>query len=74
MDDPRTLVKCAYDEFAAQAPHVSRPAETPDQIVLSQVLERLEPESRVLDAGCGNGLPVARRLVDAGQYMGSIWK
>jgi len=72
QDDPRTLVKFAYDEFAAKAPHVSRQTETPDQIVLSHLLERLGPESRVLDAGCGNGLPVARRLVDAGHHVTGI--
>lgn len=31
-----------------------------------QLLERLEPGARVLDLGCGTGLPTARELVAAG--------
>jgi ubiquinone/menaquinone biosynthesis C-methylase UbiE len=30
------------------------------------LIERLEPGARVLDAGCGTGVPTARRLVEAG--------
>lgn len=31
--------------------------------------ERLPPRSRVLDVGCGTGVPTARRLADAGHHV-----
>lgn len=34
--------------------------------------ERLTPRSRVLDAGCGTGIPTAARLVDAGHEVTGI--
>lgn len=33
------------------------------------LLERLPPGSRVLDAGCGTGMPTARQLTDAGHEV-----
>lgn len=33
------------------------------------LLERLPPGSRVLDAGCGTGIPTARQLTDAGHEV-----
>jgi SAM-dependent methyltransferase len=32
---------------------------------VDELLRRLPPSSRILDLGCGNGVPVARRLIDA---------
>ena len=36
------------------------------------VIERLEDGARVLDVGCGTGLPTARQLVDAGAHVTGI--
>src|SRR5688572_20996774 len=36
------------------------------------LLHRLPPASRVLDAGCGTGLPTARQLADAGMAVTGI--
>ena len=72
ITDPKLLVRRAYDEFATKAAGVTRSDDTPDQKVLSNLLERLESGASVLDAGCGNGLPVARRLVEAGLRVTGI--
>src|SRR4051812_44410349 len=34
--------------------------------------EHLQPGSRVLDVGCGTGIPTARRLTDAGHHVTGI--
>jgi SAM-dependent methyltransferase len=39
---------------------------------IDELLTRLAPASRVLDLGCGNGIPVARRLVDAGHIVTGV--
>src|SRR4051812_28243948 len=36
------------------------------------LLERLRPGSRVLDVGCGTGVPTARGLADAGHHVTGI--
>lgn len=36
------------------------------------LLERLAPGSRVLDVGCGTGIPTARRLTDAGHHVTGV--
>lgn len=64
--DPRTLVREAYD----RASHAYRGDEfeyagSGYAYWLDRFMARLVPGSRVLDAGCGNGLPAARELARA---------
>lgn len=61
--DPKALVREAYD----CASHAYRGDEfdylgSGYAYWLSRFMARLAPDSRVLDAGCGNGLPAAREL------------
>ena len=36
------------------------------------LIERLPPGSRVLDVGCGTGIPTARQLADAGHRVTGV--
>lgn len=61
--DPRTLVREAYE----RASHAYRGDEfdyagSGYAYWLDRFMARLSPGARVLDAGCGNGLPTAREL------------
>lgn len=57
--DCKALVKCGYDACAAAYHRARREDPQPE---LSWLIERLEGGSRVLDIGCGAGVPVAREL------------
>lgn len=63
-DEARALVRHGYDEIA-EAYLEARTVDGGDLRVLDELIHRLVPGDRVLDAGCGAGLPVTRRLVDA---------
>jgi SAM-dependent methyltransferase len=65
MDDARAVVRAGYDEVAA-AYLAARTREGGDIDALEDLLARLSPAARVLDAGCGAGVPVATRLVAGG--------
>ncbi len=62
-DDPdvdyRELVRAAYDRCANDYAEQRR---TTAEAELNLISERLKPGSRILDVGCGAGVPVARHL------------
>jgi SAM-dependent methyltransferase len=64
-DERRALVRHGYDEVAVDY-LADRTMDGGDIRALDDLVRRLTPGARVLDAGCGAGLPVTRRLVDAG--------
>jgi SAM-dependent methyltransferase len=67
--DQRDSVRRAYDGLAeAYAAH--RSTDGRDVEILSEFLRRLPDEPRLLDAGCGQGTPVLRRLDSAGRAVG----
>jgi len=55
------IVRSSYDRIV-EAYLAQRRADTADVELLRHLVERLAPGSSVLDAGCGAGVPVARRL------------
>jgi cyclopropane fatty-acyl-phospholipid synthase-like methyltransferase len=61
--DYRALVALGYDACAERY-SVDRAKD--DAGELAPLLARLVPRSRVLDLGCGTGVPVSRALADAG--------
>lgn len=73
VDDARSqieVVRRGYDRLSCQY----RADDDPDTYRpwLDHLLLRLRPRSAVLDLGCGNGVPVARRLTDAGHLVTDI--
>ncbi len=65
--DYRTLVRDGYDQVSADF-NSARVAESGD--VLAPLLDVLRPGSRVLDLGCGTGVPIARTLARSHHVVG----
>ena len=68
-----TLVREGYDAIAAQyASYARTSTEHPRQESLQHLLSQLRPRSRVLDLGCGPGVPTAAELVARGHDVVGI--
>lgn len=67
-DDRRELVRRGYDQAGAGY-HAARPSDAPDAALLVELHDRLPPGARILDVGCGAGVPVARRLTELGHHV-----
>ncbi len=59
--DPKDIVQVGYDAIASEY-LASREIDSSDVQLLQELVQRLPPGARVLDAGCGAGVPVARIL------------
>ena len=64
MTDPRRTVRAGYDAISGRY-LAERPTDSADVALLDDLISRLAPRSRVLDAGCGAGVPVTQRVLDA---------
>jgi SAM-dependent methyltransferase len=64
-DDYRAVVRAGYDDIAARY-LAERPIDGADVVRLEDLLDRLPTRARVLDAGCGTGVPVTSRLLARG--------
>ena len=67
--DPRTQVRESYNRIAA-AYLSSRRRDSPDVALLDDLVTRLPPRARVLDAGCGAGVPIAQQLATRARVVG----
>jgi SAM-dependent methyltransferase len=61
LDDPKSIVRRGYD-LVSRAYRADDATEGEYADWLEQLESRLAPGSRVLDLGCGCGIPAARRL------------
>jgi ubiquinone/menaquinone biosynthesis C-methylase UbiE len=78
---PPVPTAVAAGRTAAQAAAFDRIGDRYDQVfphkdgqleAVARLIEHLHPGARVLDAGCGTGLPTTRQLVDAGMDVVGI--
>ena len=67
--EARRRVRAAYNRIA-EAYLASRERESPDVALLDDFLARLPARARVLDAGCGAGVPITRRLATRASVVG----
>ncbi|GAA3165827.1 class I SAM-dependent methyltransferase [Planomonospora alba] len=67
----RALQAAAFDRIGERYDEAFPHKEGQEQAV-TWLLQRLRPGARVLDAGCGTGLPSARRLADAGMAVTGV--
>jgi cyclopropane fatty-acyl-phospholipid synthase-like methyltransferase len=67
--DYRALVKQTYDQIAADY-NQGRLDEPADADYLTPLIERLTPGARVLDLGCGAGVPITRALAERHEVTG----
>ena len=65
--DYRAFVRAAYDRCAMNYANQRRPTAGAE---LNLIAERLGPGSRILDVGCGAGIPVSRQLADKFEVTG----
>jgi SAM-dependent methyltransferase len=61
-EDPHRLVAQGYDRVADRYAELERDAPWPRQAWLDDLLARLPDGVRVLDLGCGNGLPAGESI------------
>lgn len=69
MTNGKRAIKQAYDELAA-AYLAQRSAEPVATGLLDALTERLPDDGRILDAGCGAGVPIAKQLAEAFEVVG----
>jgi SAM-dependent methyltransferase len=71
MDDPVETVRRGYDALSLRY-RADDDTRGPYAPWIDELLRVLEPGSRVLDIGCGNGVPVARDLATAGHRVTGV--
>jgi ubiquinone/menaquinone biosynthesis C-methylase UbiE len=67
-DDPKQVVRRGYDALSIRYDEATG-ADSKYQDWIDTLLTRLEPGSRILDVGCGSGVPIVRDLTAAGHRV-----
>jgi len=67
--DHKETVKSGYNRIADRY-LAERHRDTPDVQLLTDFIELLTPKSKVLDAGCGAGIPIAQMLAEHFDVIG----
>ena len=67
--DHKETVKSGYNKIANRY-LAERTEDSPDVHLLNDFVELLAPKSKVLDAGCGAGIPIAKMLAEQFDVIG----
>lgn len=67
--DGKKIVKAGYNTIAAEY-SISRGETSADVVLLKELMRRLPRGAKVLDAGCGSGVPVTRLLSKSFDVIG----
>jgi ubiquinone/menaquinone biosynthesis C-methylase UbiE len=67
----RRMQASAFDQIGARYDEAF-PHKEGQLAAVSWLIDQLEPGARVLDAGCGTGVPAARQLTEAGMHVTGI--
>jgi ubiquinone/menaquinone biosynthesis C-methylase UbiE len=70
-DDRRQAQAAAFDQIGERYDEAF-PHKEGQVAAISWLMGQLEPGARILDAGCGTGLPTARQLTEAGMRVTGI--
>jgi len=70
-DDPKQLVRRGYDVMSRRYDEGTG-ADPKYRNWIDALIARLDGGSRVLDVGCGSGVPMARELVAAGHHVTGV--
>jgi cyclopropane fatty-acyl-phospholipid synthase-like methyltransferase len=71
MEDPKQVVRRGYDVLSIRYDEVTG-ADSKYRSWIEELLTRLDPGSRVLDVGCGSGVPVAHALAESGHQVTGV--
>jgi ubiquinone/menaquinone biosynthesis C-methylase UbiE len=69
-DDPKQIVARGYDAIALRYAEWAGTVESPTRRWLRDLLDRLPDGSRVLELGCGRGVPATRELARRHEVVG----
>ncbi|WUJ69274.1 class I SAM-dependent methyltransferase [Kribbella soli] len=71
MDDPKQVVRRGYDVLSTRYDDATD-SDSKYRTWIDDLLSRLDADSKVLDIGCGSGVPVARDLTTAGHQVTGV--
>ncbi|KAK5171422.1 uncharacterized protein LTR77_004566 [Saxophila tyrrhenica] len=66
MEDPKEIVRQTYDNIAEWYLRWITDQRSPRERYTTKVLENAPPSPRILEMGCGPGVPITRMLLDHG--------
>lgn len=72
MREEHRIVRDGYDAIAGEYERWAASIRSPVLATLERLLALLSAHAHVLDLGCGNGVPVARALVDRGHRVTGV--
>src|SRR5436309_685151 len=70
--DPKRLVEQGYDHIAQRYLETKDPNDPPALAALEEMARLLRPGARVLDLGCGPGVPATRWLQEHGYEVTGV--